>query len=648
MSIPAPVKSNTILERLEHFFRCRIHTSRPLSQQIAQLRWLAPLSALLLVVIHQTAEWLWFADAHLLDWVTEIGVYALAGPFIIWLALGWIQQQVAQKEATEQQLVKAHDELMHLNRRISFLFHVSQQLVEAVDEEDLAARLLQCPPQVSPHILACSLVRFDDQQQPMPVETQGTLDESLLAEWYAHLSSQGVRRRCQVCQLRAAKLGDPCPLFYRLPIQDVGRIVCIPLERGGRTFAILGLFLKTGQTLSEPEQDLLETMAAASAIAMENMRLRTRELSTLYEINETLQLRLDLEGVLARLLTQTMEASGAEAGMILLQNAEGEFAPSATAGAWRAIGSSSFVAGLMAGARQFPSHEPVVMDLRTPATTAEIASILWAPIPGETGPLGAIVLGSHQHDAFPRQHVRLVSAIANQTALLVQNAQLYARLELQAILAERGRLAREMHDGLAQTLGYMKLRANQIARWVESGQSERAAPALRELAATANDAYLDLRAVLDGLRLPLEGEPQADFTTLLKRCVTDFEKVSGLTANLVCKTRPVLPATTQVHLLRIVQEALTNIRKHAHAHRVDVELSEHDHRLRLVIADDGQGFEVGREQPATHHGLQLMRERAALLGAELAVMSTPGAGTRVMVELFESTPNHNGGSMHAG
>jgi two-component system nitrate/nitrite sensor histidine kinase NarX len=99
------------------------------------------------------------------------------------------------------------------------------------------------------------------------------------------------------------------------------------------------------------------------------------------------------------------------------------------------------------------------------------------------------------------------------------------------------------------------------------------------------------------------------------------------------QAEPVLTIPTQAHLLRLVQESFANIRKHARASQVQLTLAQDEHRLHLTIADNGQGFDASADPPDTRHGLRLMRERAALLGAHLQITSAPHQGTRIAVEL---------------
>jgi nitrate/nitrite-specific signal transduction histidine kinase len=352
-------------------------------------------------------------------------------------------------------------------------------------------------------------------------------------------------------------------------------------------------------------------VAAEITVAFENVRLRVHELSTLYDITETLHSRLDLSGMMKRILARTVEASRADAGLVLLRETDGTLSPAAVAGDWQGLERLPLVESLAAGA---------------------LASVLCAPMLADAGAIGVIVLGSRRAEAFLYPQVRLVSIIAGQAALLAENARLYSQLEHQAVLAERGRLAREMHDGLAQTLGYLKLRAGQIAGWVLSGQTEQAGTALQELAQTADDAYLDLRTALDGLRVALDHPQPGDFGEELRRLAADFQRLSGVPVELSVEAEPDLSPARQAHLRSIVQESLANVRKHAQACRVRLQLAQTAGRAVLLIEDNGRGFEAGQEWPATRHGLRVMQERAALLGADLQVSTSPGAGTRVTLE----------------
>ncbi|MBI4631528.1 MAG: GAF domain-containing protein [Chloroflexi bacterium] len=603
-------------------------STESLSAQIDHLRWQLPLYTLFLVVAYHTVEHYWLAASEEFSFISEVIIYGAGIPLVMWATMGWIKNQIASKEAAQQSVIQAHEELTHLNRHISFLLKANQRLGKALDKNSLSALAIQLPLEVTPAIVGCALIRFDEHQQPMPVAHHGEIEEAVLVAWHRNLSAAATRQQCQACRVHTARNehGGNCPLLKNISAQDIGGIVCLRLERNQTEFGSLGLFLAADTVLTDEEYHLLESVAAEISIAFESIRLRTRELATFYELNEALQMRLDLNGLMSRLLARTVESSQADAGLLLLQDADGKLIISAKTGDWEKIGRLALIESLAAGSLHDSNGEAVILTLGDQHTS--LATLLCAPIITDGTPLGVIVLGSSQTENFMRQQMRLVSAIAAQAGLLAQNARLYTRLEHQAIITERGRLAREMHDGLAQTLGYLKMRANQIAQWIETQQTERAALALHELAQTANDAYLDLRAALDGLRSTVNTQGDAAFAAQLQRCVADFQHQSNLLVDLTIESEPDLSGLAQAHLLRIIQESLANIRKHAHASHVAIALTP----SRLRISDDGQGFDAGANLPERCHGLRAMRERTDLFNANLQVVSAPGKGTQVEIE----------------
>lgn len=589
----------------------------PPSRQLRRLSWLIPLSLTLLVLGQELAEQALYPGAADLHSVIEVGLYGVAAPAALWAVLRGLQRQAEARESAEADRDR-------LDRRLGFLMRVNRRLAEAADEAELAELALRVPAEIAPHLLGSALIRFDAHRQPMPVEFQGALDEAVLMAWHAHLSSPAVRHACQTCRRRQAAVGQGCPLLKKAPLAGAGQVICWPLERNGREYGSLGVFLPAGSALTDEEHDLFATFLAEVTIALESARLRAQELTALTEINEALYHRRGVDGLMTRLLTQAMEAGQAEAGAWLSRDADGAVTALAVVGEWgggeRLALAERLAADTLTGGGSEPAQAPLAA-----------ATALCAPLWADDGALGALVLCTGRPRGFAPVRVRLVAAIARQAALLMQHTRLSARLERQAILAERGRLAREMHDGLAQTLGFIKMRAGQAARWLEAGQTQPAATALREMAHAAGTAYLDLRAALDGLRLPLTDG--AGLAGALRRCVQDFEAQSGLQVEASLGTDPALSAPAQAHLLRLTQEALTNVRKHARATHVRLNLTQTGQGFCLEVQDDGLGFDAAQAPPDNRHGLRLMRERAELLGAQLEVTSAPAAGTRVCLRV---------------
>lgn len=195
-----------------------------------------------------------------------------------------------------------------------------------------------------------------------------------------------------------------------------------------------------------------------------------------------------------------------------------------------------------------------------------------------------------------------------------------------ATAEERARLAREIHDGMSQELWYAKLKQGRLLQGADLSADARGLAS--EVAAAIESALAEARQAIMALR-PAEG---TTFTQVLERYVEDFADRFGIPADCVCDPAlERLPARAQAEVLRIVQEALNNARKHADATRVHVEASAGASGLRLTIADNGHGFNV--DQPTTGYGLRSMRERAALMGATIQIESQAQGGTRVVVEL---------------
>ena len=193
-------------------------------------------------------------------------------------------------------------------------------------------------------------------------------------------------------------------------------------------------------------------------------------------------------------------------------------------------------------------------------------------------------------------------------------------------MEERARLAREIHDGLAQDLWYAKLKHSRLEQ-LAAFEGEQ-----RELSGQVTDAIdaalSEARHAIAAIRA---GSTDGPFTEILERVVADFNDRFAIRATLeVIGPAPQLPARTQAEALRIVQEALTNVRRHADATVVRVQVST-DGAITIVVADNGRGFRTQDVGPG--FGLESMQQRAALIGAALSVASEPQNGTRVTLEI---------------
>jgi signal transduction histidine kinase len=215
-------------------------------------------------------------------------------------------------------------------------------------------------------------------------------------------------------------------------------------------------------------------------------------------------------------------------------------------------------------------------------------------------------------------------------SLDAENEALLEQLVYKAVLDERTRLAREIHDGLAQMLAFLKLEAARMQTYITKGELDAVTRTLQACYQTLSDAYLDARQAIDNLRRV----PDECLGDWLEATAADFKTLTGLEVDVSnVHLSHVFSPSVKAQLIRIVQEALTNIRKHAQACTVIISAFEREGDAILEVRDNGRGFVSGETQPASQYGLRSMRERAESIDADFQVNSAPGAGTTVRLRI---------------
>jgi signal transduction histidine kinase len=258
-----------------------------------------------------------------------------------------------------------------------------------------------------------------------------------------------------------------------------------------------------------------------------------------------------------------------------------------------------------------------------------IRSLMWVPLVVKGRIIGVLSMARSTPHAFTPREAELALAIARQAAVAIENARLHERDRAAAVLEERQRLSRELHDSVTQELYGVTLYAEAASRQLAAGNVETAREALREVRAAAGEALGEMRLLLLELRPALLEE--GGLGAALRTRLSAVEARSGLATEVRLDDGLRLPAAVEQGMFRIAQEALNNVLKHARASRVVIALEADGGRARLTVADDGSGFETGESSGGL--GLVGMRERAEALGATFGVESAPGAGTRITVEV---------------
>jgi two-component system NarL family sensor kinase len=248
--------------------------------------------------------------------------------------------------------------------------------------------------------------------------------------------------------------------------------------------------------------------------------------------------------------------------------------------------------------------------------TRSIAHHATVPLFFQDKPLGILNITAPELRRLSRRELHLLSTIGYQLGVAIERARLAEESAVHARADERTRLAREIHDTIAQGL-------TAIALEIESGRSERALAVTRETLDEARRSVMNLRAG------PLSGQPLAHALAALAR---EFTSETGIRVSIDTANACELPLAAESELYRIAGQALANVRQHAQARNVVLTLACSRGAATLTVRDDGQGFDV-RRIAADRHGVRGMRERARLAGGTLRVVSRPGAGTQVIARV---------------
>jgi signal transduction histidine kinase len=264
------------------------------------------------------------------------------------------------------------------------------------------------------------------------------------------------------------------------------------------------------------------------------------------------------------------------------------------------------------------------MFLRYPACLA-------VPLIAKDEIYGAIVLFYYEPQVFSDETIRLTMVFGDQAALAIENARLFAEAEGKAVIEERQRLARDLHDSVSQSLYSLSLLAEAGRRVSDAGDQNSARHYLSRLGETALQSLKDMRLLVYELRpLTLNAEGLAG---ALQHRLDAVEKRAGMKVSLISNGVINLPATVETELFRVALEALNNTLKHAMATEVVVALRVEYGRVELEVVDNGRGFEPDALSDSGGLGLLSMRERAEKLGGSLMVIASPGKGTRIRIRI---------------
>ena len=383
--------------------------------------------------------------------------------------------------------------------------------------------------------------------------------------------------------------------------------------------------------LQNREQDL--------RTAHDQLAQKVRETQALYRIGTEISGFRELDRILGSVVEKARELLRTEAAAICMFTQEqDELVALATSGPAEAFQSCALPASrsLPAGRTavtpgDLTGHIPRCTVMQPEFLRAHLA----APLRRGNTTIGVICVCSRESRIFSAAETELLSGLATQAAIAVENTRLYEEVRSLATLEERERIAREMHDGLAQALGLLHLKLRRTQDHPNAGHLSTIRDDLQEMTAITERAYEEVRQSIFGLRTMVSRG--LGLIPTLTEYLHEFSAQNGIDVELeVADGRPIhLSPASEVQLVRIIQEALTNVRKHAGASRSWVRFQREDPWVRVTVEDNGRGFDPASlaSPDRLHFGLQTMRERAEGLGGKLEIDTAPGRGTRIVATL---------------
>ncbi len=445
---------------------------------------------------------------------------------------------------------------------------------------------------------------------------------------------------------------------------DVQSMIAVPIVSQGTTIGVVGLDAVRAATVwsdsdisllkmageifvnAVQHQEARELLELANETLELRVEARTRELALLNAIAAAVSSSLNLKQVMSAALDKTLDVMDMEVGIgYRLQSAGGQGGAGAAdvpylhAVAQRGLSDTFMTLAATLPLRDTiagnwsPTPRPVVWStqdcpnagLQNAFRQENLQRIVAVPLLAKGALVGAMMLGADYERSVAQEETAMLAAIGQQIGVAVDNARLYEEVEASAILAERQRLARDLHDAVTQTLFSATLIADVLPRLWQR-RPEQARLRLNELRDLTRGALAEMRSLL--LELRPSALTEIDLPDLLRQLSEAMMGRARLPVSVATEGRYPLPPDVKVAFYRIAQEALNNVAKHAEAHQISLRLRCQPDAVELQISDDGRGFDPAVVS-GEHLGLSIMFERAAAIGARLSVDSQSGRGTLV-------------------
>lgn len=400
------------------------------------------------------------------------------------------------------------------------------------------------------------------------------------------------------------------------------------------------------QRLDSAIQDQLrakeEALAVQGKVCAEIERWGASMANMVQTVSSAISQTASLEETLQTVLRETIRLIGLKSGAVFLLDEQEpvlrlvaqEALPEWLCDHLREVRVGDGLAGWVAGEEKVLVVEDTAQDPRPfiPRGEEVVKFYVGVPLRARGKVVGVMHVSGPERHELSAEQIALLVAAGQQLGVAIENSRLYERVRSLATAEERNRVARSIHDSLCQLLGYLNLKAASAEHLLANGQTGRAQEELVEVKRIAQDAYADAREAIFSLRTTAS---EVGFLPALRAYLDEFQAHYRLKTELILDGVSLadLGADASMQVSCIIQEALTNVRKHASATRVCLRFEPCGSGVQVSIDDDGRGFDPEQTAQARglHFGLSVMRERATSIGGKLTLSSGPGEGTRVLL-----------------
>jgi len=578
----------------------------------------------------------------------------------------YLHEQALEKKQADEALIAYRDHLEELvSERTT---EIAQRNASLATQNAVAATLSQSL-EIEDNLLeVLEMVRVEAQMEIGLIFLLDPESESLSLHLHCGLGPEEGRQffaengcACQQISRQALSskrtiIANPTDVPYTesTPCKDRAGIRClvsIPLVSKGRALGVMTLgAIQTASTHSN-KLELLTAIGQQIGLALENARLYkdvenwAGELSRLQEASSFLMASFDLNQVHAEIARQSAWLLKCQKVCVIsLNETTSQYELAAAFGLnpnelqiiQDQLPGWGFLADLAALGRTTAIRD-AASDMRLPDELRDrlnLQAAIIVPIWRSESPQEFIfLLDVHKTRQWQAREVELIEGLSSRAAVALMNASLHHQLEVAAALEERQRIAANMHDGLAQTLGFLGLRVDRMQELLYDDSDPEIEAMTCEIRDVVANAAAEVRRSIGSLQQA--PRPRSSFQDLIQDLLVQLHTEGGpeLRFDPIPGQAVFVPPDQTDQVLPVVQEAVLNACRHAEAHAVSIRVDDTEAGIRITIEDDGCGFDLNKPGlEGDHFGLSVMQARAVRIGGEFRIDTSPGNGTRIILE----------------